>query len=542
MQINAIGITNFKANYHTVEKKGRYFEHSKISTDNEEKLGKEPVLEYQCSVQKFEFPMSYDGKYYTTPVYKNAIDNYRIFYKDTGKYERRGEVQKINPLFFARTAMREDFKYNGLPLEYAVAKGSTAGKVFVNTTDVPKDIPVILILDYVKREEDIISNVPDNVIGLITSMGDFGVLSHCANLTRNQFHVFSVVLDENKYNDLKKQEGKYISVNNENGIIEYEETQPNTKQTETVEKVKVPILEKVDRLLNFDELTPQNCGNKGYRLGIMQRLAKEGVLKDITIPNGFVIPAEYINKFNKYINVEDIEEERNRIDEGVYTKDTENRIKELGLPRRNLIIRSNFNTEDLGSFSSAGIYESQEAGKSGSIMLDASDLVKYSLDSECNPLSKRIHEKYGISDGDVQPSVIVQERIKNDYSFTAYSDDGNNNIIIDFADFRLGLLKPATALIKFNKNTKELSVERKQSPFASYTLDEKGNIIDQYHEKDKLDSEWEFLKPLLGIVSTGALVLENFFKHPQDIEGGIKDGKVYFWQTRDIVAKAVKRI
>jgi hypothetical protein len=38
------------------------------------------------------------------------------------------------------------------------------------------------------------------------------------------------------------------------------------------------------------------------------------------------------------------------------------------------------------------------------------------------------------------------------------------------------------------------------------------------------------------------LVLEKFFKHPQDIEGGIKDGKVYFWQTRDIVAKAVKRI
>jgi hypothetical protein len=39
------------------------------------------------------------------------------------------------------------------------------------------------------------------------------------------------------------------------------------------------------------------------------------------------------------------------------------------------------------------------------------------------------------------------------------------------------------------------------------------------------------------------LVLEKFFKHPQDIEGGIgKDGKVYFWQTRDIVAKGKKRI
>ena len=47
----------------------------------------------------------------------------------------------------------------------------------------------------------------------------------------------------------------------------------------------------------------------------------------------------------------------------------------------------------------------------------------------------------------------------------------------------------------------------------------------------------------MGIVTSGAAVLEKFFNHPQDIEGGItRDGKVFFWQTRDIVAKAVKRI
>ena len=53
----------------------------------------------------------------------------------------------------------------------------------------------------------------------------------------------------------------------------------------------------------------------------------------------------------------------------------------------------------------------------------------------------------------------------------------------------------------------------------------------------------DILTPLLSIVTSGALVLEKFFKHPQDIEGGItKDGKVWFWQTRDIVTKAIKKI
>lgn len=45
MQINKISNTYFKANFFTIEKRGKSYDLSKISTDNEEKLGKEPVLE-----------------------------------------------------------------------------------------------------------------------------------------------------------------------------------------------------------------------------------------------------------------------------------------------------------------------------------------------------------------------------------------------------------------------------------------------------------------------------------------------------------------
>ena len=541
MQINKIGVNNnqltFKANYFTVDKRGSYFNIRKISTDNEENLGKEPVLQTKYLGEDVELPMIYDGKYYTAES-KYDINNYRIFYKDTGKYERNGKEQVINQPYYTKIATKEDKKYNNLPTEQAFAKGKADGKVFVNTSDIPEDIPAILILDEIKDEETLVLGIPHNVKGIITSSCNFGVLSHCANLTRNRISAISIILDEDKFNNLKNQEGKYIRINNEDGILKYDNVKPNepTEQFIYQKPIQPPILKNVERLLDFDELTPQNCGNKGYRIGVMQKLIKNGKLKNINLPSGFVIPEGYINKYKEYIDIRDEEEWRNRILNGIYVQDTENKIKELGLPRRNLIIRSNFNTEDLGSFSSAGIYESKRASTYGSIIDEAVFDIIHS--AETSELAQKVHEKYGIKDKNIQPSVIVQEYVPSNYNFTVYSDDGDNNILIELSDTKLGYLNTNPALIKYNKKTKELSVTKKQSPLAEYMLDENGKIIDQKHPQDRISGNWEDLKPLLNIVTDGAQVLEKHFNHPQDIEGGItKDGKVYFWQTRDIVSQ-----
>lgn len=76
-------------------------------------------------------------------------------------------------------------------------------------------------------------------------------------------------------------------------------------------------------------------------------------------------------------------------------------------------------------------------------------------------MAKKVHKKYEIEEKDIQPSVIIQDRIHSDYEYTVYTDDGDNNIIIDLSDIRLGYMKPANALIKYNKKTKELIMERK---------------------------------------------------------------------------------
>jgi hypothetical protein len=543
VQINKISINNnqlsFKANYFRVDKLGRHCQFMTISTDNEENLGKEPVLQYERRGKLQDFPMVYDGKYYTTEVIVRP-DKYRIFYKDTGKYERNGEYQIINPLYYTKIATQQYRKQNNLPLENSIAKGEVEGKVFVNTLDIPQDIPAILILDEINKAEDLVLKIPKNVKGVITSQTDIGILDHTANLVRNHYNVLSVVLDDDKFDDLKKQEGKNLYINNEHGLIKYKEIDDiNTIETNPIQAVVPPKLENVERLLTYDELTPQNCGNKGYRISLIKKLIEEGKLKDISLPQGFVIPEGYINKLIEYIDVHDKKESKDRLNNGIYTQVVNKKVEELGMDKRNLIVRSNFNDEDLGSFSSAGIYESI-LNWDDEVLATTLDILSHAKESE---LPKYIHNKYGIENSQIQPSVIVQDRIKSNYDFTVYSDDNDNNTIIQLADSSTGFYKPNKALIKYNKNTKEMTIVNKESPKAKYIIDESGKIISEENEDDTITKNLEILTPFLEIVTSGAAVLEKFFNHPQDIEGGItKDGKVFFWQTRDIVAKGKKKI
>lgn len=553
MQTRKIGINNisFKANYFTVEKNGQGYNLRKVSTDNEENLGQEPILEFNSTAKKYEFPMAYDGKYYTTLVYPQT-DKYRIFYKNTGKYEKNGDVQTIDTLELTRIAAKEDRKINSLNSEFAYAKGVAEGKVVTAkfegeefVADIPKDEPTILLIDGIEQYNvhDLV-RLPKNVKGIITSSCEFEQLSHYASLYRDNLSVMSVILDENKYNELKNQEGKFIFVDNQDGIVNWKEIEPisNTEayRVHSIRKVEVPKLENVERLLMPEELTPQNCGNKGYRLSIMQQLAKQGKLKDISIPKYFVIPEGYINKVKEYLGEEDSEGYYERLFDGIYTQEIDKKVEELGMDRRNLIVRSNYNTEDLSSFSSAGIYESKMNHDSWILDTALESIIKRSSESE---FTQYIHKKNGIENNQVQPSVIVQDYIMNNRSFTLYSDDSDDNVIIDLKDASLGPFSAYNSLIKYNKKTKELTIERTESPKAEYLIDENGKIIDHHQEEIPIYKNWDTLAPILETITSGAIVLEKFFKHLQDIEGGItKDGKVWFWQTRDIVANGKKRI
>ena len=51
---------------------------------------------------------------------------------------------------------------------------------------------------------------------------------------------------------------------------------------------------------------------------------------------------------------------------------------------------------------------------------------------------------------------------------------------------------------------------------------------------DDIKDNWDKYKELFARLADASFGLEDYFGAPQDIEGGIKNGKIYLWQTRNI--------
>ena len=48
---------------------------------------------------------------------------------------------------------------------------------------------------------------------------------------------------------------------------------------------------------------------------------------------------------------------------------------------------------------------------------------------------------------------------------------------------------------------------------------------------------FEKFVPLLKKLANNTLKIEKYFGKPQDIEGGLKNGKLYLWQARNIIKR-----
>ena len=159
----------------------------------------------------------------------------------------------------------------------------------------------------------------------------------------------------------------------------------------------------------------------------MQKLVNEGQLKDISIPKFSVIPEGYLNKLKGYMDINYADREEAFFN-SIYTQEVNKKVEERGMNKRDLIIRSNYNTEDLSTFSSAGIYNSERNFDNIILRTALEDVIEKTTES---PYVQNFHKKYGITNEQIQPSVIVQDYIEPEYSFTLYSDDGDGNVIIE---------------------------------------------------------------------------------------------------------------
>ena len=519
-RVKTIQNINFKANFFLVKKYGQdsgiY-----ISTDNSENLGSHPVLE----TENRKIPMVYDGKYYTTEYNIYDTNKYKIKYEDTGKYENNGKEKYFIPEKL-RALTKQMKKTPNLVLSEGSARGKLVQAKNIDDTILKSKEPLIIICDNDEECEKCYKYF-NRTNGIILKSGTADLLSHFAALCRDYFSFGMLVTDKKILNDLNNLEGKFIFISNENENIEFKPIEKIIKSNSKTNTIEIPQMRKVDRILSLDECEKDTVGNKAYNLKLMKDLVKERKLKDVIIPNAFVLPSGYLEKVEKIIaeNPDNKLEDNEILDE---IKDYASRV----ITQRNVIVRSAFNGEDLEGYSAAGLYDSHPQ--------DTKDLVLYDIyqvmNSKNKPIAVKSREKHNIPDDLIKPSVIIQDRIISDYSFTTYTEApfDKNKILIELFINKERWCKPDPYQITYNKLTKKLKIEQEHSKFEEYLFDENYKLIHKQSTSLKNINE---IRDIIENLVKNALVLEKEFGKPQDIEGGIKNGQLYLWQTRNIVKK-----
>ena len=519
MKVNLIRTNqniNFKANFFKVEKYGQASA-IYVCTDNSEKLGSKPIIETDTCCA----PMVYDGKYYTSE-YSIRENKYKIRYEDTGKYENQGFEKSFDQEKLLNLSnSQNESQY------FILSKGAVQGRLVqaknIDVSHLKSKEPLIIICD----NDEECYKYRNYASGIIMKSGSADLLSHFAAICRDYFSFGMYITDKKILNDLSNLEGKLIYISNKNKNLEYFPIDNIVKNFRRKNTIEVPSMRRVDKILSLEECEKDTVGNKAYNLKRMMDLVKEGKLKNVIIPNAFVLPYAYLEKIeNLFVENNDDFEQENKI-----IQEIRNYAKNV-ITQPEVMIRSAFNGEDLEDYSAAGLYNSYWQDIED-FNLDAIYSV---IESKNKPIAVSSRKQHNILDEAIKPSVILQDRIKSDYSFTTYTESplDKNKVLIEMFITEVRCYKPKPYQITYNKLTKELKVEQEHSKYEEYLYDENYNLIDKKATQPKdVKKVWDVVKDLVR----NALVLEKEFGKPQDIEGGIKDGQLYFWQTRNIVHK-----
>lgn len=543
MKIRTIPNINFKSDYYGFSKCDTRYLLTSIKTDDLPKENQELILRLRRSNGDIrgDYSMTWDGQYYTYQKKHNkeiSASHYEILNKKINSEEK-----KIDKLAISKLLDAYHRQSIGKPVERIISQGSAKGLLIDDLNNIPSDKPVILMIDKLEDDRtayDTISTLGTNVQGIIANTVEIGRLTHAISLAGEYFDVVSVIYDDKKYNELKNLAGESLEISNESGKLEYQKINKCPELAELKPPTpKIPILDEETKLLDFSELTRKNSGEKAYRLGVMQKLIKEGYLSDIEVPTGFVIPLGYINKIYEYINETEDKHER---EERILNHPLNNELAEVcsryGIDEYNIIYRSAFNTEDLSDYPTAGIYDSIYSTYYGYGHRCIRDINKV-VTSKDSKAAKKSRERYGLEDAIIQPTVIVQKCISRpDYKFTLYTDSYDGKLKIE--TYSREELKAMPTVINYDKESGELKIEDLPYAYGNYVIKDTGEVVEQNLEKNQIEEDWKSLVEPLKIVVKNALKLEKYFDRPQDIEGGIKNGKVYFWQTRDIIKKAIR--
>ena len=553
------GLKNFQPTFKAHTYKVRHKNPSIfIQTDNEKKLGDEPYLVYHGSSGEEQVKMKKDNGLYSARILplnaSQSVLKYHILYKDTGKIDlNNGEEYQINPKKLRQKAAYQTRIMHRQPVIFTIKEGKTTGKVVYNdkgyyAADNKQQLsdinePTILVTPHFSKDAG-----NPNIKGIIYTSCDQGAFSHQSTRLRQQTDVCGAIYEPDILEKLISMDGKNVELEIKKGIMSFKETNEKGKPM-VYPQIDVPKLKTCNKILTSKEYTPDVIGAKAVNLRRMEELKEQGKI-NVIIPKSIALPCGYVQEiFDENPLQEEIYnkkkdfytcKERARIPyREEYCKKRTDAIKQqlykngiIETEKDWVMVRSAFNGEDLPNYSAAGIYQSSPS------RLNNEELYNQIIgvaQSKWNPDARFSRKMHGIPEENIQYGIIIQQMIKPDYKFTIYTDDEKGNLKIDLYSGRYlyeNSINPHT--FTYNKKTNELTYNSIQLFDPEAEFDENQEFKRAEPVEYDLSGNKELFEQLKK-AAQDAITVEKEFEYPQDIEGGIKGGNIYFWQTRNIV-------
>ncbi|KAI3779441.1 hypothetical protein L2E82_09160 [Cichorium intybus] len=425
--------------------------------------------------------------------------------------------------------------------------------------------PTILVAKSVRGEEEI----PDGTVAVITpDMPD--VLSHVSVRARNSKVCFATCFDPNILDDLRSKEGKLLKLKPTSADITYSEVREgDLKRSDNLEEVGLPPSIKLVKkefagkfAVSAEEFTSEMVGAKSRNIAYL----KGKVPSWVGIPTSVALPFGSFEKvlsdeLNKGVS-EKLQILKKKLATGEFEVLEEIRKTVLDLvapPQLVQELKNKMKSSDMPWPGDEGQKRWQQAwtaikkvwaSKWNERAYFSTKKVKLDHDLLCMAVlvQEIINADYAFvihttnpSSGD--PSEIYAEVVKGlgetlvgaypgrALSFISKKDKLDSPKVLGYPSKPIGLFIKRSIIFRSDSNGEDLEGYAGAGLYDSVPMDEEEKVVLDY-SSDPLMVDGNFQKSILASIARAGDAIEKLYGSAQDIEGVVRDGKIYVVQTR----------
>ncbi|KAI8021988.1 hypothetical protein LOK49_LG03G00270 [Camellia lanceoleosa] len=426
--------------------------------------------------------------------------------------------------------------------------------------------PTILVAKSVRGEEEI----PDGTVAVLTpDMPD--VLSHVSVRARNGKVCFATCFDPNVLADLQANEGKLLQLKPTSADVLYSKVEgdlTSASATNLKEEGPLPSVSLVRKqfggkyAISSEEFTSEMVGAKSRNIAYLKGKVPSwvGIPTSVALPFG-VFEEVLSNGLNQGVT-EKLQLLKKKLAEGDFSALGEIRKTVLELAAPSMLVQ-----ELKDKMQSSGMPWPGDEGQQR--WEQAWTAIKKVWASKWNERAYFSTRKVKLDHDYLCMAVLVQEIINADYAFVIHTtnpssgdsseiyaevvkglgetlvgaypgralsfmckkNDLNSPQVLGYLSKPIGLFIRRSIIFRSDSNGEDLEGYAGAGLYDSVPMDEEERVVLDY-SSDPLMTDANFRRSILSNIAQAGSAIEELYGTPQDIEGVVRDGKIYVVQTR----------